>query len=138
MNLKEKQLNAEYIYKGKIINVRKDTAEIPNGTTAIREVVEHNGGVCVCALTDKNEIIFVKQFRYPYMEEILEIPAGKLDYVGEDPVAAALRELSEETGATCKSLRFIGNYLGSPALLDENIWMYLANSSVQLGALWKT
>jgi len=70
MKLTEKQLTKEYIFKGKIINVRRDTALLPNDTTAIREVVEHNGGVCVAALTANNEVLFVKQFRYPYMEEI--------------------------------------------------------------------
>lgn len=57
---------------------------------------------------------------------MLEIPAGKLDYIGEDPEEAALRELREETGAIPKRFRFIGKYLGSPALLNEQIWMYLA------------
>ncbi|MBQ2265894.1 MAG: NUDIX hydrolase, partial [Clostridia bacterium] len=93
MNLTEKQLTKEYIFKGKIINVRRDTALIPDGSTAIREVVEHNSGVCVIALTDNNEILFVKQFRYPYMEEVLEIPAGKRDSLNEDPLECGKREL---------------------------------------------
>ena len=76
MNLTEKQLEKNYIYKGRILNLRNDTALLPNGKTANREIVEHNGGVCVAALTDENELIFVKQFRYPYMEEIHELPAG--------------------------------------------------------------
>ena len=73
MNLKEEQLNAEYLYKGKIINLRRDTARLPDGSKALREVVEHPGGVCVAALTDENEVLLVRQFRYPYFEEILEI-----------------------------------------------------------------
>ena len=59
MNLEEKQLSTEYIYKGKIIRLRRDTALLPNGNTATREVVEHNGGVCVAALTENNEVLFV-------------------------------------------------------------------------------
>ena len=65
MNLEEKQLSAEYMYKGKIISLRRDKALLPNGNTATREVVEHNGGVCVAALTDNDEVLFVRQFRYP-------------------------------------------------------------------------
>ena len=126
MNLKEKQLNAEYIYKGKIIRVRKDLAELPDGSTAGREVVEHNGGVCVCALTDKNEIIFVKQFRYPYMEEILEIPAGKRDSLDEIPLECGIRELKEETGATAKRFISLGELYPTPGYCGEIIWMFAA------------
>ena len=81
MNLEEKTLKKTYIYKGKIINVRADDAELPNGKTAKREVVEHPGGVTVAALTADNELMFVRQFRYPYSEVVLELPAGKLDHI---------------------------------------------------------
>ena len=67
MNLEEKTVKQNYIYKGRIINLRVDEAEIPNGAIRTREVIEHSGGVCVVPITDKNEIITVKQFRYPYM-----------------------------------------------------------------------
>lgn len=66
MNLEEKQLSKKYIYKGKIINVRVDDALLPNGKIAKREVVEHPGGVTVVAVTDNNEILAVRQYRYPY------------------------------------------------------------------------
>ncbi len=126
MNLSEKQLEKEYIYEGKIIKVRKDIALIPNNTTAIREVVEHNGGVCVAALTDENEIIFVKQFRYPYMEEILEIPAGKRDSTDENPLECGIRELKEETGATAEKMIFLGELYPTPGYCGEIIWLYAA------------
>lgn len=126
MNLKEKQLNAEYLYKGKIIKVRKDQALLPDGSTAVREVVEHNGGVCVAALTDENEILFVRQFRYPYMEEILEIPAGKRDSLGEIPLECGKRELKEETGATAEKFIFLGELYPTPGYCGEIIWMYAA------------
>ena len=95
MNLEEKQISSEYIYQGKIIKLRRDTALLPNGKNATREVVEHNGGVCVAALTDNDEVLFVKQFRYPYMEIVTEIPAGKRDSADEDPLACGKRELKE-------------------------------------------
>ncbi|MBR6676821.1 MAG: ADP-ribose pyrophosphatase, partial [Clostridia bacterium] len=77
MDLFEKPLSSEYFFKGKIINMRRDRALLPDGSEAFREVVEHPGGVCIGALTDEGEILFVRQFRYPYSEEVLEIPAGK-------------------------------------------------------------
>lgn len=125
MKLDEKTIEKKYIYKGRIINVRTDTAELPNGKQALREVVEHPGGVTVAALTDNDELMFVRQFRYPYSEVLLELPAGKLEY-GEDPFEAGKRELREETGAVCDRLTFIGDFYSSPAILDEVIHMYLA------------
>jgi len=126
MNLKEKQLTKEYIYKGKIINLRRDTALLPNGEKALREVVEHPGGVCVAAITDNKEILFVKQFRYPYFEEILEIPAGKRDSFDEDPLECGKRELKEETGATAENFTFLGKLYPTPGYIDEVIYMYAA------------
>ncbi len=99
MELTEKTLNEEYIYKGRIIKVRRDEVELPNGHKSMREVVEHSGGVCVLPLTDRDEVIFVRQFRYPYKEVILEIPAGKRDHGEESPLECGKRELAEETGA---------------------------------------
>ncbi len=128
MNLKEKQLEKYYVFEGKIIKVRKDTALLPNGKTAFREVVEHNGGVCVAPLTDKDELLFVKQFRYPYMEEILELPAGKRDSVHEAPEECGIRELKEETGATTDKLIPLGELYPSPGYCGEIIWLYLATN----------
>ena len=126
MNLDEKQLSSEYIYKGKIIRLRRDTALLPNGNTAAREVIEHNGGVCVAALTDNNEVLFVKQFRYPYMETVTEIPAGKRDSANEDPLACGKRELKEETGAEAQKFIPLGKLYPSPGYCGEIIWMYAA------------
>lgn len=124
MNLEEKQLKAEYLYKGRIINLRRDEALLPNGNTALREVIEHPGGVCVAALTDNNEVLMVKQFRYPYSEVILEIPAGKRDHKDENPLECGIRELKEETGATAKNFFFLGELYPSPGYVGEVIWMY--------------
>ena len=126
MNLTEKQLTKEYIFKGKIINLRRETALLPDNSTAIREVVEHNGGVCVAALTDDDEVLFVKQFRYPYMEEILEIPAGKRDSLDEDPLECGKRELKEETGAAAQKFIPLGELYPTPGYCGEIIWMYAA------------
>lgn len=126
MNLSEKQLTAEYIFKGRVINLRSDTALLPNGETAVREVIEHNGGVCVAALTENDEVLFVKQFRYPYMEEIFEIPAGKRDSADEDPLQCGIRELEEETGAKAQKFIPLGELYPSPGYCGEIIWMFAA------------
>lgn len=105
MKLSEKTLQQEYRYRGKIVNLRVDQALLENGATALREVVEHPGGVCVGALTEKNELLFVRQFRYPYGEVVTELPAGKLER-GEDPLEAGKRELLEETGVIGKDYSF--------------------------------
>ena len=125
MDFTEKPVKQDYIYKGKIINVRVDDALLPNGTTAKREIVEHPGGVCVAALTENEELLFVEQFRYPYFENVLELPAGKLEY-GEDPFEAGKRELKEETGATAKNYVSLGELYPTPGYCGEIIHMYLA------------
>lgn len=127
MDFTEKPLKQNYIYKGKIVNLRVDDAVLPDGATALREVVEHPGGVCVAALTETQELLFVEQFRYPYMETVLELPAGKLEY-GEDPFAAGKRELLEETGATAKNYRDLGKLYPTPGYCGEIIYMYLAEN----------
>jgi len=126
MNLNEKQLSAEYIYEGRVIKLRRDTALLPNGNTAIREVIEHNGGVCVAALTEDDEMLFVRQFRYPYFETVLEIPAGKRDNADEDPLECGIRELKEETGAVAEKFIPLGELYPSPGYCGEIIWLFAA------------
>ena len=113
MHLSEKTLSSELIYKGRIIDLRKDTAELENGMEATRELVVHSGGVCVVPITDNGEILFVKQFRYPFKEVLIEIPAGKLNP-------------GEETGADCRIYKYLGVMYPSVAYLTEKIHMYLA------------
>ena len=124
MNLIEKPLEQTYPYRGKIVNLRVDQAELPNGRTATREVIEHPGGVCIAALTERNELLFVRQFRYPYQEVIPEIPAGKLT-PGEDPLECGKRELKEETGAAAANYTFLGKLYPSPGYCGEIIHLYV-------------
>lgn len=132
MNLIEKPLSQEYKYKGKIVHLRVDEALLPNGHTAQREVVEHPGGVCVAALTDQNELLFVRQFRYPYQEVVCELPAGKLER-GEDPLEAGKRELAEETGAIAQHYTSLGRLYPTPGYCGEVIHLFLAEG-LTLGA----
>ncbi len=126
MNLQEKTLTSTYRFRGHIINVRTDTALLPNGATAGREVVEHPGGVCVAALTGENELLFVRQFRYPYGEVLLELPAGKRDRNDEDPLECGKRELLEETGATAAVYQSLGSVYPTPGFCNEVIYLFLA------------
>ena len=121
----EKTLSSKRIFDGKIIRVCHDSVLLENGETAMREVVYHNGGVCILPLTENGEVIFVRQFRYPYKEEVLELPAGKLN-LGEDPFESAVRELKEETGAEAKKYTSLGRLYPSPGYCGEIITMYLA------------
>lgn len=125
LKLDETTVKESYVFNGRIINVRVDDILLPNGKEATREIVEHNGGVTVVPLTDNNEIIFVRQFRYPYKKVLLEIPAGKLEK-NEDHRDAGIRELKEETGAKAKDFIFLGEIYPSPGYTEEKIYLYLA------------
>lgn len=123
MELYEKTLEQTYVHRGKILNLRVDKAELPNGSECVREVVEHTGGVTIAALTSENELLFVKQYRYPYSEVVLELPAGKLER-GEDPFKAGMRELKEEVGATAAKDVDLGRFYPSPGYCGEVIYLY--------------
>ncbi|MBO7519164.1 MAG: NUDIX hydrolase [Clostridia bacterium] len=127
MNTLERRQDSKYVYKGSVINLRLDTAVLPNGNTAKREVIEHPGGVCVLPIDKNGDVLLVKQFRYPYMAETLEVPAGKRDKVGDrDPLSCGKRELKEETGASAKNYIPLGTLYPSPGYTDEVIYMYAA------------
>ncbi len=121
----EKTVIENKIFSGRVIEVFDDTVELCNGKTAGREYVNHTGGVCVVAVNKDNEVYYVRQFRYPYREEVLEIPAGKLEK-GEDPMSAGIRELSEEAGLKTANLESLGVFYPSPGYTNEKIYMYLA------------
>lgn len=122
--MKEKTLTSQIVYDGKIITVRRDEVELANGRKSFREVVEHSGGVVIVALKG-DSILFVKQFRYPIKNVVLELPAGKLEK-GEDPDAACERELEEETGYRAKHWTSLGYIYTSIGFCDEKLYLYLA------------
>lgn len=133
MELSEKTLSRENIYEGRIIKVHVDEVELENGQPGKREVVEHPGGVCVAAVTQNNELLFVRQFRYPYREVCLELPAGKLE-PGEDPADAIKRELMEEAGCTGRDWQFCGNLYPSPGYCGEIIRLWFCYVDRELGS----
>ncbi len=126
MNFEEKTLHSELIFDGKIVHLYLDTVRLPDGNTATREYIKHVGAVCIIPITDDGRVVLERQHRYAFHQDLVEIPAGKLDSPCEDPHAAALRELREETGITPRELIDLGEFYGSPALIGEHIRMYLA------------
>lgn len=130
MKLYEKTLASETKFEGRIIKVILDDVELENGKTAKREVVCHNGGVCVAALTENDEVLLVRQFRYPYKEVLLELPAGKLEK-GEDPFEAMKREQMEETGTTGENYVSLGNLYPSPGYCGEIIRIWACRVSAK-------
>lgn len=126
MNFEEKKLSGELIYDGIIVHLYKDEIALPDGKHATREVIRHQGAVCVAALDNDNNIYLVRQYRYPFSSVTVEIPAGKLDH-GETPLEGAVRELREETGIIANKYQYLGELYTSPAIIDEIIHMYLAS-----------
>ena len=126
MDFKEKTINKNYLYKGKILNLCRDEVLLPNGKTAIRETVEHSGGSAILCERD-NKILLVKQFRYPYGEVLYDIPAGKLN-AGEDPAITAIRELEEEGGVKAERVVKMFDIYPTPAYTNEIIRVYRAEN----------
>ena len=118
----EKKLSSELIYDGKVIKVSKDQVLCPNGNESMREIVHHRGGVGILfKLGDK--FVFERQYRYAFNEEIIEIPAGKLEE-GEIPLPAAERELLEETGYRPLEMIFLGDMYPTVGYSNEVIHLY--------------
>ncbi|WP_033541357.1 NUDIX hydrolase [Planococcus sp. CAU13] len=121
----EKTISSERIYEGKIINLKVDEVQLPNGHTSKRELIEHPGAVAILAITPEKKIIMVEQYRKALERSIVEVPAGKLEK-GEAPEMTAMRELEEETGYTADSLQLIQSFSTSPGFADEVIHLFLA------------
>ena len=100
MDMRETRISGEYFFEGRIMKARVDEVRLPNGKQASREVCEHVGGVGVLPIDQDGNIILVRQFRYPFDTETLEMPAGKMDHGPENAEECGVRELAEETGCT--------------------------------------
>lgn len=124
MDYIEKTVQKNYVYKGKILNLRNDDAELPNGKPCKREIIEHSGGACVLYV-ENGKVLLVRQYRYAYGESIYEIPAGKLEK-GEDPRLSALRELEEETGVKAEKSQLLYVIYPTPGYTNEKIYIYRA------------
>ena len=125
MDYTEKAVRHVNRYEGIIVDVTADMVKLPNGELTLREVVHHPGGVCVAAVDDEGRVAVVRQFRYPFAEHLLELPAGKLEK-GKEPLPAAMRELSEETGLEADHWQDLGVVYTSPGFSTEALYLYLA------------
>lgn len=132
MDYVEKTVKKNYIYKGKILNLRCDDAELPDGQPCKREIVEHGGGACVLYV-ESDAVLLVRQYRYAYGESLYEIPAGKLES-NEDPMEAARRELEEEGGVRAAELKLLFVDYPSPGYTNEKIYIYQAMNGERVSA----
>ena len=124
MSLIEKCVKENEVFHGKILRVRRDDVLDGEGKPCFREIVVHSGGACALYVED-GKVALVRQYRYAYGEDVLEIPAGKLEK-GEDPKLAALRELAEEAGviADPADAELLYVLYPTPGYTNEKIYIY--------------
>ena len=130
MDMTETTIKSTELFNGRVLHMKLDEVELDGGRRSSREWVEHPGGVCVAALNEQNELLFVRQFRYPYKEIVLELPAGKLE-PGSTPLENGKRELLEETGAQGCSYISMGQVYPSPGYTNEIILLYACRVKTQ-------
>ncbi len=128
-SLKAKLLNSKLAYQGKVFNVYTDTVIEPGGRRNTRDVIRHNGSVVILAVDDTNPadpgVILIRQYRHAAGQFLIELPAGRID-AGEKPLAAAKREMIEETGFRARKWTLLTKYFASPGFLGEWMQIYLA------------
>ena len=125
MELTEKQLSRQDIFRGRVISLHVDEVELPDGRTAQREIIDHPGGVGILAIDDDGRVLMVQQYRYAFGRAMWEIPAGKREK-GEEPLETAKRELQEETGAQAAHWLPLGTLIPSPGCYGETLWLFMA------------
>ena len=130
INLKENKISSKIIYQGRLLDVRRDEVRLPNGTTSIREWIKHPGAVCIIPCLPDNKIALIRQYRYPLQQEMIELPAGKLDK-NEIPEKCAMRELEEEIGYRAEKLTFLTNIHPAIGFADEVMGIYLAENLIK-------
>ncbi len=123
--------HSERLLQGKIFDVVRTRLELPSGLRQELLVVEHPGAVAIAARTDAGELVLVRQYRHAAREHLLEIPAGRLE-PGEEPLAAAQRELAEETGHRAREWRALTTFLPAPGFCSERIHLFEARG-LELG-----
>lgn len=125
VELNEKTLDSQEIFRGRILKLRVDSVALPDGSTSTREIVEHSGAVAIVAVDNDNMLWMVRQYRKPLERVLLEIPAGTLE-PEEDPLACAKRELAEETGLRADKWEKVLEYFSAPGFCDEKLHLFLA------------
>lgn len=124
-HLIESEISSQTVFKGALLEVRKDQVRLPNGKESVREYIVHPGAVVVLAFLDNGNLLFERQFRYPLRRVFLELPAGKID-PGEAIIDTARRELLEETGYTASDWEYLGVMHPCIGYSDERIEIFAA------------
>lgn len=125
-------VESKRIYEGHIFNMRVDRLKEPSGHETTREVVEHNGGVVIACLPEPGKVVLIKQYRYTVDEELIELPAGRIE-IAEDPLLAAKRELSEETGYLATEWQELSRMYSAPGFCTEMLYLYQASNVSEVG-----
>ena len=123
--MEEKYVRTIQEATGKFLKFRQDEVTLPGGRQTVRDMVLHPGAVAVLAVTGEDEVVMVRQYRYPIRQVTLEIPAGKLEE-GEAPLFTAQRELEEEAGLKAGRWEMQTVFYTAPGFADEVIHLYLA------------
>jgi ADP-ribose pyrophosphatase len=121
-----RKVDERLVYRGKVVDVAVGTFAAPDGSTFERDVIHHPGAVSVVAVDDEGRVPLVRLYRAALDEELLEIPAGKLDVEGEDPLVCAQRELAEEAGLAAETWELLCEFINSPGFCDERHRVFLA------------
>ena len=121
------KVDTKRIYEGDIVNFRVDTVRLDDGKMTTRELVEHNGGVVIACQPAPDEIVLIRQYRYSVDEDLLELPAGRMES-GEEPLHAAQRELTEETGYVASEWHELSRMYTAPGFCNEMLYMFHASN----------
>lgn len=130
-SLRETPFQTKVVFDGKIISVEHWRVKLPDGREALREVVKHPGAAAVVPVDENGNVTLVRQHRVAIGRMTLEIPAGKLNFVGEDPFECAVRELEEETGLKAGRWELLTRVDTTPGFCTERIALYLATDLSQ-------
>ena len=122
-DLYEKIIKTDTMFEGRVFKVEVSEVELPDGQKSTREIIRHNGGAAIVAIDEDKNIFLVKQYRIATGQELLEIPAGKLE-VGEDPLECAKRELEEETGMQAGEIKHLFSMYATPGYCAERLHIY--------------